>query len=234
MNSLIHTNQFVTQHFYNPPGKIGLLYGDSSIYPTTTIVASEIIRRNGRVVFVDAANRVDPYYLARLARYQNIDPNIVLNKAYVARAFTFYQVDVTITDGLLEFIQSVHASSVIVLGLLDLIDDEQVPVRDVYDILQRVQATFKILAANGISTLMVSKVPHFQLQDRNSLFSILQQNADIIYRTEVLEEPSRHVLVEEGKSNGKNNTNSDHAHPAGRCKLVTIPPGAQKRGSRYF
>ena len=233
MTELIHTNQFVTQHFYNPPGKIGLLYGDSSIYPTTTIVASEIIKRNGGVVFVDGANRVDPYYLAKLARYQNINPTTVLNKAYVARAFTFYQLDVTITDGLLEFIQSVNASSVIVLGLLDLVDDEQVPLRDVYDILQRVQATFKTLANNGISTLMVSKIPHFQLRDRNSLFSILQENADIIYKVESLETPHQ-ILVEQRKHDGKNNTNSDNTYPARRSKLVELPPGAQKRGSRYI
>ncbi len=229
---ILPTYQFVTRHFYQPPGKIGLLYGDRTIYPTATIVASEIIHRNGSVVFVDAANRVDPYYLARLARYRGIDPDDMLRRAFVARSFTFYQFDITLTEGLLEFMQSVHASSLIILGPLDLADDNQVPLADVYDILRRVHLALHELTRAGISTLMVSRVPHFQLKDRQGLFPLLRRSVDTIYRTEATAS-SHHIMLEEGIPYGTNTTDSHHGASARRSKLVEIPPGAQKRGSRY-
>ena len=134
MDALVPAYKVVQRHFSAPPGKIALLYGERGVYATATLVASEVIRRCGAVVFVDAANRVDPHYLARLARYRSLDPAEVLERAFVSRAFTCYQFDVAITDGLIDMLHSVNAASVIIYGPLDLMDDEQAPLADIYDI----------------------------------------------------------------------------------------------------
>jgi len=231
MNALIPAYKVVNTHFSAPPGKVGLLYGDRGVYPTATLVASELIKRRGAVVFVDGANRVDPYYLAKLARYQSLDPYFFLDRAFVSRAFTCYQFDVTVTDGLLEFMQSVQSTVLVVYGPLDLMDDEQAPLRDVYDILTRVKGTFEMLKHHHISTLMVSKDVKFQIREREKLFPLLYRMSDVVYRLDHIEGFQRITI--EGESHGTNNPDRHAIDPGRRSQLVKIPAGAQKRGSRY-
>jgi hypothetical protein len=231
MAAFLPAYRVVDDHFTAPPGKVGLLYGAHGVYPTATLVAAEIIRRNRPVVFVDAANRVDPYYLAKLARYKGYAPEEFLGRAFVSRAFTCYQFDVAITDGLLEFMQSVGAGVLIVYGPLDLFDDAQVPMADVVDILRRVKQTFDRLKEYHISTMMVSRIPHVQVKGREQLMQPLKAMADVVYRLESYER-TQHIIMEK-IAYGKNGADSNPLDPARRSKLVEIPDGAQKRGSRY-
>jgi hypothetical protein len=231
MDALVPAYKVVQRHFSAPPGKIGLLYGERGVYATATLVASEVIRRCGAVVFVDAANRVDPHYLARLARYRQLDPAVVLEHAYVSRAFTCYQFDVAITDGLVDMLHAVNAASVIIYGPLDLMDDEQAPMADIYDIFTRVKATLDELKSENISTLLVSAVPHFQIKEREKLLPLLKTMADVVYRLDSVGGYQRITL--EGGTYGTNGGNRNAVDTAGRTKLVQLPAGAQKRGSRF-
>ncbi|MGE5313320.1 MAG: hypothetical protein ACM3Q4_01340 [Acidobacteriota bacterium] len=231
MNALVPAYKVVQRHFSAPPGKIGLLYGERSVYATGTLVASEVIRRCGAVVFVDGANRVDPYYLARLARYRSLNPAEFLERAFVSRAFTCYQLDVAITDGLVEMLHAVNAASLIVYGPMDLMDDDQAPLCDVYDIWARIRRTLEQLKSENISTLLVSKVPHFQIREREKLFPMLKTMSDVVYRLDSVGGYQRITL--EGGTNGTNGGNRNIPDTAGRTKLVKLPEGAQKRGSRF-
>lgn len=231
MNALVPAYKVVQRHFSAPPGKIGLLYGERGVYATATLVASEVIRRCGAVVFVDGANRVDPHYLARLARYRSLDPAAFLERAFVSRAFTCYQLDVAITDGLVELMRSVEAASLIIYGPMDLMDDEQAPLGDIYDILSRIKRTLEELKRENISTLLVSKVPRFQIREREKLFPMLKTMSDVVYKLDSVGGYQRITL--EGGTNGTNGGNRNAIDTAGRTKLVQLPEGAQKRGSRF-
>jgi len=232
MNTNLSPQKFVEQHFTAPPGKVGLLYGERKVYSLAILITAEMLLHFRSIIFIDGANRVDPYLLARLARMKGIDPYSFLNRVYVTRAYTCYQLDISITDGLLEFVRSVEANVVIIYGLLDLFDDEQVPLPDVADILGRVKQTLVHLKANGISTLLVSSFPHFQLKDREKFFQTMAAMSDVRYRLEQQQE-NQHIIVDE-YSHGKNNTNSDNAHSIRRRELVTIPAGIAERRPKYF
>ncbi|MBI2429993.1 MAG: hypothetical protein HYV29_14585 [Ignavibacteriales bacterium] len=212
MTELPH--KFVDRHFSASPGKIGLLYGEKCIYPLSTLIAAEILKRSQSIVFIDGANRVDPYFLAKLARYQEIDPYNFLDRVYVTRAYTCYQLDISITDGLLDYVRLVDARIVIVYGLTDLFDDDQVPVSDITDILRRVRQTLVYLKANGVSVLLVSSYPRFHIKEREQFFKQMMLMTDIRYRLEQNDTLQRVILEE--PHNGKNHTDRNNAHPVRR------------------
>ncbi len=230
--AIIPAYKVVNTHFSSPPGKIGLLYGERGVFATSTLVSSEIIRRDNNVVFVDGSNRVDPYYLAKLARYRGIDPKLFLQRAFVSRAFTCYQLELAITEGLHPFMSKIGATTLILYGILDLMDDEQVPKRDVFSIMRKIRDTLFHLRSESISTLMVSRIPHFQLKEREKYFESVKRIADVRYHLEQIEQFQRITI--EGVNNGTNNSDSNNAHPVREAKLVELPQGAQKRGSRYL
>ena len=230
MSTLLSPHKIVDRHFTAPPGKVGLLYGEKRVYSLGMLITAEMLMHTRSIVFIDGANRVDPYLLSKLARIRSINPYSFLDRAYVTRAYTCYQLDISITDGLLEFVRGVGSHFVIVYGLIDLFDDDQVPVPDVVDILRRVRQTLVHLKANGVSTLLVSSYPRFQLKERERFFNTMAEMSDVRYRLEHRHE-HQHIIVEE-QTHGKNNTDGDHAHPVRREQLVTIPPGIAERGPR--
>ncbi|HVN47456.1 MAG TPA: hypothetical protein VMU30_01410 [Bacteroidota bacterium] len=231
MNTNLPAYRVVNNDFTEPPGKLGLLYGEHGVYSTATLVAAEIIRYQSPVVFVDGANRVDPYYLARLARYTGFAPHTFLNRAFVSRAFTCYQMDVALTDGLLEYMQSVNSRVLLIYGPIDLFDDEQVTMRDIVDMIRRIHLAFELLKRHHISTMLVSKTPHFQMKGRERLLLQFKEMSDVIYRLESYD-TMQHIIMEKVPY-GTNSTNSNALDSARRGKLVEIPAGAQERGSRY-
>jgi hypothetical protein len=232
MNQLLAPQAFVDQHFTAPPGKIGLLYGERKVYSLGMLIASEILVRGGSLVVIDGANRLDPYLLARFARYKHLSPYDFLDHTYITRAYTCYQLDISITDGLFSYLNRVDARIVIVYGLIDLFDDDQVPAADISDILRRVRQTLVYLKANGISTLLVSSYPRFQLKEREKLFTQMAAMSDVRYRLEQ-HDFSQHIILEEN-TNGKNHADSHYVDPIRRRQLVTIPAGVAERGSRRF
>ena len=232
MNMTELPHKFVDRHFSASPGKIGLLYCEKGVYPLSTLIAAEILKHSRSIVFIDGANRIDPYFLAKLARYQMIDPYNFLDRVYVTRAYTCYQLDISITDGLLDFVRQVDGRIVIVYGVLDLFDDDQIPVSDIIDILRRIRQSLVHLKANGISVLLVSSYPHFHLKEREQFFKHMMFMTDIRYRLEH-EDTLQRVILEE-PPHGKNNPDSNNAHPVRREQLVAIPPGAAERRPKYI
>ncbi|MDD8017324.1 MAG: hypothetical protein PHP42_03005 [Bacteroidota bacterium] len=233
METLQHTYQVVQRGMENPPAKIGLLYGAHGVYQTATLLMAEVVKRNGTVAVVDGANRIDPYYLPKIAQLHALNAEEFLQHAYVSRAFTFYQIDVSLTDGLLEFMQSINSKVLLVYGLLDLIDDEQVAIPDIHDILQRITVMFAQLKAKGISILLVSTPLRFELYEREKYFSELEKMSDIVYRLDHHHQNYFTITIEEGENHGTLNPHSNNDHRSGKSTLVELPTGAQKRGTRY-
>lgn len=227
METKTSPHKFIDRHFTAPPGKVGLLYGEKKVYSLATLIGAEILMHTPGIVIIDGANRVDPYLFAKLARMKKIDPYYFLDRAYVTRAYTCYQLDISITDGLFAFIRSVDAQFLVVYGLIDLFDDEQVPVVDIMDILHRVRGTLLYLKANGISTLLVSSFPRFQIKEREQFFKQMSAMSDVRYRLEQ-HDLTQHIILEEN-TDGKNNTNGNNADTIRRKQLVTIPPGIAER-----
>ena len=106
------------------PGKTVLLIGDSyakrrmysrgggdtpSVYKISLVIIKEMLRRMPNIGIVDGANRFDAYYLARLAQAEGENPSEILDRVFLSRIFTAFQMDGVITRGVDTFLSSSYS-----------------------------------------------------------------------------------------------------------------------------
>ncbi len=106
-----------------------LTFGDG-MRPLTAAAAAWGVARGLRVFVVDAANRFDPYQLAREGRKRGLRPEQVLSRVWVARAFTCHQLVQLVQESLPVELAGVEKALVILLGPCSLFYDEQVPLAE--------------------------------------------------------------------------------------------------------
>ncbi len=163
------------------PGKTVLLYGSSMVYYTSLIVMKEALHRLPNLAVVDGANRFDAYRLARLAQIDGMDPLGVLNRVFLSRVFTAFQMDGLLTRGVEPFLNEAGTRVLIVLGLLHTFYDEQISVREAEKSLARIDAKFGSMKKNGVSILMASE-KLMPAQKQRQYFSLrMKTMADDVY-----------------------------------------------------
>ncbi len=111
------------------PGQGVLAFGES-MRPLTAAAAAWGVAHGVPVFVVDAANRFDPYLLAREGRKRGLPPDHVLQRVQVARAFTCHQLVQLVQEGLPAALAGVTRALVIILGPCSLFYDEQVPLAE--------------------------------------------------------------------------------------------------------
>ena len=181
------------------PGKVNLLYGPKPVFHISHGVAGEYLLKRQRVAIIDGANRFSPHAIATIARRQRIDPEAMLERIVVSRAFTCYQMESAVADRAPAFLEKHDCPLLIVFGPLDLFYDEQAPMRDVHRGLQHMLDTLDTLKQKGIAILVTSQripVP----RGRGHLFTSLKTKADSVYRLDVGE---RHFTLLTEKTNSK-------------------------------
>jgi hypothetical protein len=110
--------------------RTSLLTFGHGMRPLTAAAAAWGVARGLRVLVVDAANRFDPYQLAREGRKRGLRPEQVLSRVWVARAFTCHQLVQLVQENLIMELAGVDQALVILLGPCSLFYDEQVPLAE--------------------------------------------------------------------------------------------------------
>lgn len=166
------------------PGKVSLLYGPKPVFHISHGVAGEHLLKRQRVAVIDGANRFSPHAIATIARRHRVDPEAMLKRIVISRAFTCYQMESAVADRAPAFLEKYDCPLLIVLGPLDLFYDEQAPLRDVHRGLRHMLEMLDTLKRKGIAVLITSQrmpVP----RGRGHLFTSLKTNADSVYRLDV-------------------------------------------------
>lgn len=246
-----------------PPGKLYCLHGSKDVFRLSLTAAAHVLLGGVPMTLVDGTNRFDLYYLAEFARRfavqqkhdagtRSIDPEQLLRNIYIARAFTCYQMEATITERLPAFVRKKGSPVAIIFGLLDTFYDDQAPLFEVKASLQRIITALQRLKEERVSVLLASMDVRPASTERNALLPRLLAIMDRTYSVEELEGQCRIVqqrtligagrgiipvprLVSgeraQGESYGKNGPDIYHGAPAGGRKLGKIPAGAPQRGS---
>jgi len=205
-----------------PPGKLYCLHGSPGVFRLSLSAAAHALLMDVPITVVDGTNRFDLYYLAEFARsvaskggsgYTPVDPGRFLEKIFVSRAFTCYQMEAVITERLPAFVRRKHSPVVIIFGLLDTFYDEQAPLFEVKAGLQRVIAALQALRQSNISVLLASVDVKLAVSERNALFPRLMEAMDRVYAvtqdeqgTRILREPAgRRVLPQRHQDTRVNN-----------------------------
>ena len=163
------------------PGKTILLYGTSMVYYTSLIIMKEALRHLPSIAVVDGANRFDAYRLARMAQIDGRDPLNILNRVYLSRVFTAFQMDGLLMRGVEPFLGEAKTKVLIVLGLLHTFYDEQISVREAEKSLAGINAKFSSMKKNGISILLASESLTPAQKQRQSFYKRMQAMADDVY-----------------------------------------------------
>lgn len=181
MSSALISADTIIHSFPQPPGKVILLHGDREIFPFSLTMAAQAMRKGMPIAVVDGANRFDVHLLARFARERRMDPDEFLRRIYISRGFTCYQMEQAIVGRLPAFLRSIGSTVAMVFGLLDTFYDQQAPLREVQQILTRVQAAFGSMKADGVSLLIVCREQRVAPEERNQLFTRLKAGVDGAY-----------------------------------------------------
>lgn len=225
METVIQSYKTIQLALETSPPMINFLYGNYGVYHTAMHVAAGILRKEEPVVIIDAANTTDPFFLAGIFKTSGIEPEALLQRGFISRCYTFYQVDVTITEGLAEFMRKAQARTLLVFGLLDLIDDDQVAIPDIHDILTRIKETFDHLKSENISTLLVSTPLRLILKEREHYFNAFKGISDAIYR---IDTDYNRTPVKRGR-NGTTDRDRHTTHRQRTGAVGKLPPRAPKR-----
>jgi hypothetical protein len=178
-----------------PPGKLYCLHGSNDVFRLSLTAAAHVLLGGVPMTLIDGTNRFDLYYLVEFARrfaeqqvrethVQPMDPGDLLQNIFVARAFTCYQMEATITERLSAFVRKKGSPVVIIFGLLDTFYDDQAPLFEVKASLQRIIAALRRLKEERTSVLLASKDTRLASPERNALLPSLLMAMDRTYAVE--------------------------------------------------
>jgi hypothetical protein len=114
-----------------------LFTGHPSILPLSQLLCIQYLRRGHPVVLVDAANAYDALLLSDTARAERLDLPMILTALRLSRVYTCHQLETLITETLDPAIETLKPRAVLCLGLLDPLDDEDVPATEATRIFRR-------------------------------------------------------------------------------------------------
>lgn len=159
-------------------GDFAVLYGSPSVLSLTSLLcvrAQLPVQLGGlgsNVVFVDGGNTFRLYQVARLARLHHLDPKHALERIYISRAFTAYQMTGLILEKLKETIKQHDAKLAIISDIAGFFLDKDVPDSEARRIYSQVTAYLSNFAKENHIILIATYPPH-QENRRNSFLHAL-------------------------------------------------------------
>jgi hypothetical protein len=229
--SVAHT-QSLLQSFSRPPGKTCLFYGDSVLFQLSLTMASYALANGNSIAVVDGGNEFNVHLIARFARQRRLNADDLLERIFISRGFTCYQMEQAVVHKLPEFLRSTGARTAMVFGLLETFYDDQAPFREVQQILRRVLEALGAMKRDGVSILVACLKRNVLPAERNQLFTTLAAGVDSVYRIALSEEHQPILYLEKGDDRGTDRSNVHEHHRPGAVKLVQVPPGTAQRRPR--
>jgi len=139
-------------------GGLFVLCGDPSVH----MIAYDFVKKplaNHRVITViDGGNVFDPYVVTRMAHGLGQDPKTFLSRILISRSFTCHQTH-ALTRKVLASFNAHQFPLILVLGLLTTFYDEEVPIAERRQLLEKTLHDLKEIARRGTKVLITSPDP---------------------------------------------------------------------------
>lgn len=171
---------------FEPGDFVVLQGGHVSFVPFALCVRCELPLEKGGlglpVVFVDGGNSFDPYSVAEIARSYGLDSRAVLEKIYVSRAFTAYQLSSLILEELESVLNSKKAKLLIVSDIGSLFFDRDIPKTEAKDLFMKICSKLAEIAAKKQTIVVASYFP--ERRSKRSLFfeAVLFGRANVLIK----------------------------------------------------
>jgi hypothetical protein len=164
------------------PGKIYLLTGSRNVYKMSLVIMYQLLKRNMHVVLADGANSFELYSLTRQAEADNVEPYQILQKVFISRVFTAYQMDGLITSGVSSFMKQINSRVLFIFGLLHTFYDDHVSIKDSIQSLERMKLALDSMKEEGVSIVLASEFLVPSKKDKTVLFKKMTYMSNEIYK----------------------------------------------------
>jgi hypothetical protein len=188
-------------------GDFAVLYGSNSVQSLASLlcVRAQLPPQLGglgsNVVFVDGGNTFRLYQVARLARLHQLDPKQTLERIYLSRAFTAYQMTALILEKLKETVKRYNAKLAIISDIAGFFLDKDVPEDEARRVYSQVTTYLRNFAKENRIILIATYPPHQETRRNNFLQALTCGRANVVislnqtkYEREVVLEKHPHYL----------------------------------------
>jgi hypothetical protein len=135
----------------------------------------------GGVVYVDGGNLFNPYSIIEACKRAGVyDFEALLEKIYIARAFTAFQMDTLLNEELEVIVDKLKPRIVVVTGLLDLFLDRDVDRREAIKRFSKLLIKLKKLTELGLMVFLITQT----FSDRCPLVDLLYYHSHTIIRVD--------------------------------------------------
>lgn len=189
-------------------GDFAVLHGSTSVLSLSSLLCiraqlpPQLGGLGSDVVFVDGGNTFRLYQVARLAQFHQLNPKKVLERIYISRAFTAYQMTALILEKLKETVKRYDAKLVIISDIAGFFLDRDIPEEETRRIFSQVTAYLSTFAKENQVILVTTYPPHQDTRRNNFLKTLTCGRANVVIslrqtkydRELVLEKHPRYVL----------------------------------------
>ena len=167
-------------------GDFAVLYGSNSVLSLTSLlcVRAQLPPQLGglgsNVVFIDGGNTFRLYQVARLARLHQLDPKQALERIYLSRAFTAYQMTALILEKLKETVKRYNAKLAIISDIAGFFLDKDVPEYEARRVYSQVTAYLSNFAKENQIALIATYPPHKETKRNNFLQAVTCGKANVV------------------------------------------------------
>ena len=156
-------------------GDFAVFYGMSTALPLSLFLAvrAQLPFQLGgletNVVFVDGGNTFRLYEVSRIAQLHQLDPREVLERIFISRAFTAYQMTSIVLERLKETVNRLDAKLVIISNIAGLYLDKDIPTREAKDVFNQLTQHLADFAKENRVIVIATYLPHLYSR-RNTFF----------------------------------------------------------------
>jgi len=153
-------------------GDFALLHGSPAVLPLSMLLcvrAQLPPQLNGlgtNVIFVDGGNTFRLYDVSTIAQLHELDPKEVLERIFISRAFTAYQMTSIVFDRLQETVERYSSKLVVVSDIAGLYLDKDVPEREAKHVLSQLTLRLSRFAEEN-HVIVVATYPSHYPSKRN-------------------------------------------------------------------
>ena len=189
-------------------GDFAVLHGPNSVQSLVSLlcVRAQLPPQLGglgsNVVFIDGGNTFKPNHVDRLARRHQLDPKQTLERIYLSRAFTAYQMTKLILEKLKTTVKRYDAKLVIISDIAGLFLEDDVKEDEAREVYNQILAYLSNFAKENQIAVVATYPPHEETEQNSFLQTVTRGKANVVisinqttYEREfILEKHPRHIL----------------------------------------
>ena len=167
-------------------GDFAVLHGSHAIQSIVTLLSirSQLPPQLGglgsNVVYIDGANTFRLYQTTRLARLFHLDPKQALDRIYISRAFTAYQMTSLVLQKLEDAVKSCNAKLVIISDIPAMFLDKDVEEEEAKRIYSQVITRLAKFAKESQTIIVTTYLPHADTPRNMYLHALATGRANIV------------------------------------------------------